>query len=324
MSEQAVATSPAADAVSGVQASERFEINVMLIDAIPGHQHRMSRDPMHDAQRLGSMQNEGQLQDITVRRSKTAKDRFELIDGEGRLSDIKAISGGAGSIGCRVVEASDAEAAILSLLSNSIRQGVNPMEYAYGLKRAIDTGMPVDECLLRLGRITADGKPDLHFGDQMMKLLELSPDEQKMVAEGMLTKQDALDLARLDKDIRARVITAAKEIEGEKENKRAAKKVRSDAPPPPPLPGAIEQPALLKLKPSTGETPKAEPKVSHGSVRAAKKKVGVKDGPRFIGLKLMKELEEQINTTDELKPAEKELIKKTCDYIMNRRKTIPF
>lgn len=308
--------------VAGVQSSERFEIDPNLIDSIDGHQHRLSRDAQQDAMRLASMEHEGQFHDILVRRSEK-QGRFELIDGEGRLSDAKKL--GLKTIGARIVQANDGEAAILSLQANDIRQGVNPMEYARGLKRAIDLGMPLEECLKRLGRLTADGKPDMHFGSEMMKLLELNPEEQEMVAKGIINKQSALELARLEQSLRTRVLKAAKEIEGEeapKKSKASKKKSEKAEQSEAPSGGGI-----LKLKPSTSEAPKPpEPvqPISTKAVREAKKKVGLRDGPRFVGLRVVKEFEETVDETDKLDDEQKKLVKKTIDYLVGRRKSLPF
>jgi ParB-like chromosome segregation protein Spo0J len=298
--------------VAGVEVSERFEIDPDLIDYIDGHQHRIQRDPAQDAMRLASMEHEGQFHDILVRRSKT-EGRYELIDGEGRLNDAKQLK--SKHIGARVVHADDGEAAILALQANDLRQSVNPMEYAAGLKRAIDKGLPLKDCLKRLGRVTADGKPDMHYGQEMLKLLELSPDEQEMVAKGIINKKQAVELSQLESSIRGRVIEAAIEIEGEK----PAKAKKSKTP-------KLAKPSALKLTPSTGETPKAPatPKISQASVRKAKKKVGLKDGPRFIGMRPVKELEQKLEETEKLDDDQKKLVKKTIDYILGRRKTLPF
>jgi ParB-like chromosome segregation protein Spo0J len=307
--------------VTGVQSSERFEIDPSLIDHIDGHQHRFSRDAQQDAMRLASMEHEGQFHDILVRRSDKVG-RFELIDGEGRLADAKTLK--LKTIGARIVQVNDGEAAILSLQANDLRQGVNPMEYARGLKRAITLGMSLEECLKRLGRLTADGKPDMHFGSEMMKLLDLNPEEQEMVAKGIINKQSALELARIEQHLRTRVLKVAKEIEGEEAPKKAKatkKKAEAEAK------KEDSSGGILKLKPSTGSAPKPpEPvhQISTKAVREAKKQIGLKDGPRFIGLRAAKELETKVDETDKLDEEQKKLAKKIIEYLLGRRKTIPF
>jgi ParB/RepB/Spo0J family partition protein len=300
----------------GVKTEDRFEINPALIDRIDGHQHRLSRDEQQDAMRLLSMEHEGQFHDILIRRSKTPG-RFELIDGEGRLNDAKKL--GKPTIGARIVQASDSEAAILSLQANDLRQGVNPIEYARGLKRAVDLGMPLDDCLKRLGRVNADGKPDHHFGSEMMRLLDLNESEQEMVAKGIINKAAALDLSRLEQSLRTRVLKVAKEIEGEEQSKKSKSA-------PKPKNEAVEKPGILKLKPSTGTTPKgSEPAITQKSIRKAKDKVGLKDGPRFIGLRAVKELETRLAAATFAKDEDVgKMVKKIIDYMLGRRKTAPF
>lgn len=307
--------------IAGVKTSERFEIDLGLIDLIDGHQHRLSRDEHQETARIASMEHEGQFVDILVRRSVNDKKRFELIDGEGRLSDAKKL--GQKTIGARIIQANDGEAALISLQANYIRQGINPMEFAYGLKRAIDNGVPMEECLKRLGKVTPDGKPDMHFGKEMMKLLELEPEEQELVAKNLLSKNSALELSKLEKNIRSRVIKTAKEIEGEKA--KTAKPAKKEE---------AAKPSALKLTPSTTTpkgppappkpTKKAENKISDKTVREAKKKVGIKDGPRFIGMKAVKELEEKLEASSKVDDEQKKVVKQAIDYMLGRRKTIPF
>lgn len=300
----------------GIERGDRFEINLDLIDKIEGHQHRINRDPAADAARLASMESEGQFSDILVRRSSKVAGRYELIDGEGRLNDQKAL--GSKTIGARIIDANDAEAAILALQANTLRQPINPMEFAYGLKRAIDNNMPMEECMKRLGKVTPDGKPDVHYGKESLHLLELNPTEQEMVAKGILSKTAAVELSRLDQSIRSRVIDTAKKIEGEQQQekaKKSGKKKSTDAPPPPPT---------LKLTPAGAPAPEDEQqKISDKTVRKARKKVGLKDGDKFVGLRAMKGLEEAL-VAAKLKGDVQELIQKTIDYVLGRRKTMPF
>src|SRR5690349_18200194 len=103
-----------------------LEIPVHLIEPSP-YQARREIPPEQLSELAESIRSEGLLQPIVVRK---LGDKFQLIAGERRwrafqLLKIKVIP-------ARVVEASNASSAALGLIENLQREGLNPIEEAYG------------------------------------------------------------------------------------------------------------------------------------------------------------------------------------------------
>ncbi len=103
-----------------------LEIPVLQIEPSP-YQARREITPEQLNELAESIRSEGLLQPIVVRKT---GDKFQLIAGERRwrafqLLKIKAIP-------ARVVEASNASSAALGLIENLQREGLNPIEEAYG------------------------------------------------------------------------------------------------------------------------------------------------------------------------------------------------
>ena len=103
-------------------------IEVSLGDIVPNpHQPRKVIDPEAIQELAASIEAEGLLQPIVVRKS---GDSFELIAGERRLRAHEFL--GRVKILTRVLNASDLSSASLSLIENLQREGLNPIEEAMG------------------------------------------------------------------------------------------------------------------------------------------------------------------------------------------------
>ncbi len=116
--------SQAAPAAAG--APGFLEIPVLQIEPSP-YQARREITPEQLNELAESIRSEGLLQPVVVRKT---GDKYQLIAGERRwrafqLLKIKAIP-------ARVVEASNASSAALGLIENLQREGLNPIEEAYG------------------------------------------------------------------------------------------------------------------------------------------------------------------------------------------------
>ena len=140
-----------------------------------------------------SIRRYGVLQPLTVRVSATGPDRnsacYELITGERRLKAAK--QAGLESVPCRVVEADDRRAAILSIIDKTEREGLGMFEEASALGALIDVfGMTPEETATAVGMSAATLAKKL-------RLLRLTPPERCLVAEHRLTERHATALLKI-------------------------------------------------------------------------------------------------------------------------------
>ncbi len=129
-------------AVSGFE-----EIDVTKIEPSP-YQARRGVEPTQLKELAESIKAEGLLQPIVVRR--LAKG-FELIAGERRWRAFQSLK--LKTISARVVEATNASAAALGLIENLQREGLNPIEEAYGFASLIrDFDLTQEQAADRVGK----------------------------------------------------------------------------------------------------------------------------------------------------------------------------
>jgi ParB family chromosome partitioning protein len=123
-----------------------------------------------------SIRSSGVVQPILVRK---VGDRYQLVAGERRWRAARAA--GLESIPAVVRELSDREALELALTENLLREDLNPIDAAHGLKALQDTyGLTHEEIAARLGvnRSTITNT---------LRLLRAAPSIQEMVQAGGLT-----------------------------------------------------------------------------------------------------------------------------------------
>jgi len=115
---------PAAAPVAGVPGFQ--EIPVDLVVPSP-YQPRKDMDAGQLTELAESIRAEGLLQPVVVRH---AGDKFQLIAGERRWRAFQQLK--IKTIPARILEASDASSATLTLIENLQREGLNPIDEAYG------------------------------------------------------------------------------------------------------------------------------------------------------------------------------------------------
>ncbi len=133
-----------------------------------------------------SIRASGVVQPILLRR---VGDRFQLVAGERRWRAAKTV--GLESIPAVVRDLSDREALELSLTENLLREDLNPMDVAHGLRTLQDKyGLTHEEIAGRLGvnRSTVTNT---------IRLLRLPSDIQEMVSRGELSGGHARALLTL-------------------------------------------------------------------------------------------------------------------------------
>ncbi len=197
----AAASSPANPASAAPAAASGF-IDVMVSSIEPSPYQARREIVAEQLQELAeSIRSEGLLQPIVVRRH---GDKYQLVAGERRwrafqLLKIKVIP-------ARVVEASNASSAALGLIENLQREGLNPVEEAYGYASLIrDFDLTQEAAAERVGRSRAAVANSL-------RLLSLDAESQGYLSKGLLSVGHAKVLLGVD-DAAQRAVLARRVIE---------------------------------------------------------------------------------------------------------------
>lgn len=173
---------PAADAPS----TDFEDVDVAQVSPSP-YQARRDIQPGQLEELAESIKAEGLLQPIVVR--KTAKG-FELIAGERRWRAFQSLK--IKTIPARVVKATDASAAALGLIENLQREGLNPIDEAYGFASLIrDFDLTQEQAADRVGKSRTAVANTL-------RLLSLDGELQGYVAKGILSVGHAKVLLGID------------------------------------------------------------------------------------------------------------------------------
>lgn len=171
-----------------------------LIEPSP-YQARRDILPEHLQELAESIRSEGLLQPIVVRKH---GDKWQLIAGERRwrafqLLKIKVIP-------ARVVDASNASAAALGLIENLQREGLNPIEEAYGYASLIrDFDLTQEAASERVGKGRASVANSL-------RLLSLDGEIQGYLSKGLLSVGHAKVLLGIE-DAPQRAVLARRVLE---------------------------------------------------------------------------------------------------------------
>lgn len=148
-----------------------------------------------------SIRSEGLLQPIVVRKH---GDKFQLIAGERRWRAFQILK--IKTIPARVVEASNASSAALGLIENLQREGLNPVEEAYGYASLIrDFDLTQEATAERVGK----GRASVA---NALRLLSLDGELQGYLAKGLLSVGHAKVLLGIE-DHAQRAILARRIIE---------------------------------------------------------------------------------------------------------------
>ncbi|HTT57183.1 MAG TPA: ParB/RepB/Spo0J family partition protein [Opitutaceae bacterium] len=155
------------------------EIPLHLVEPSP-YQPRKEMDPAQLTELAESIRAEGLLQPIVVR---PAAGKFQLIAGERRWRAFQQLK--LKSIPARVLDASDASSATLTLIENLQREGLNPIDEAYGYASLIrDFDLTQEQAAERVGKGRASVANSL-------RLLSLEPEIQGYLAKGLLSEGHA-------------------------------------------------------------------------------------------------------------------------------------
>src|SRR5699024_2738619 len=187
-------------------------------------QARRTFDEAELAGLAASIRENGLLQPVTVRR--LGPDRYELVAGERRLRACKLA--GMDKVPAIVRDCEDKETAALGLLENIQRADLNPFEQARGLQDILALwDCTQAEAARRLGM----AQPTLA---NKLRLLQLTPDQQKFILDSRLTERHARAVLRLPENRRSEALIY---ISAHKLNARAADRYVEqllNAPPRPP------------------------------------------------------------------------------------------
>ena len=190
-----------APTTDGIPAAPGFqEIEVQLVEPSP-YQPRKDINAEQLNELVESIRAEGLLQPIVVRR---VGDRFQLIAGERRWRAFQQLK--IKSIPARILEASNASSATLTLIENLQREGLNPIEEAYGYASLIrDFDLTQEQTAERVGKGRATVANSL-------RLLLLEAAIQGYLAKGLLSVGHAKVLLGVE-DPAKRAILARRVIE---------------------------------------------------------------------------------------------------------------
>ena len=176
------------------------EIAVHLVEPSP-YQARREISAEQLTELAESIRSEGLLQPIVVRKQ---AEKFQLIAGERRWRAFQMLK--IKTIPARVVEASNASSAALGLIENLQREGLNPIEEAYGyasLIRDFDLTQEATSERVGKGRATVANA---------LRLLSLDAELQGYLSKNILTVGHAKVLLGVE-DVARRAVLARRIIE---------------------------------------------------------------------------------------------------------------
>lgn len=209
------APAPAASATDGLPFRE---IPVQAIEPNP-YQPRREIAEEKVKELADSIRSEGLLQPIVVRK---VGDRFQLIAGERRWRAHQSL--GLKTIAARIIEASDTSSAVISLIENLQREGLNPIEEAMGYASLMrDFDLTQEGVSERLGKARATIA-------NALRLLQLDREIQGYLAKGMLSVGHAKVILGLD-DPSQRLLLARRILEtgmSVREAERQVKRLKSE------------------------------------------------------------------------------------------------
>ncbi len=165
------------------------------------HQPRRSFDEAALRELADSIRSEGLLQPVVVRK---VGDKYQLIAGERRWRACQLL--GLKTVTARVVEASDASAAVMTMIENLQRADLNPVEEALGYASLIrDFALTQEAIAERVGKARATIT-------NALRLLSLEREVQGYLAKGLLSTGHAKVLLGLA-DEASRALLARRAIE---------------------------------------------------------------------------------------------------------------
>lgn len=202
LNDPAPAGNPATADVTGVSrapevrqaAAAGIGLHDLDLDQMRPGKYQPRRDMHRESLRelADSIKQEGVLQPISVRQlgaGASGTVRYEIIAGERRWRAAQLA--GIEKIPAIVRNVDDEQAAAIALIENLQREDLNPHEEALGLQRLIDEFQ-----LTHQEAATAVGKSRAAVSN-LIRLLELAPEVQKLLADGSLSMGHARALLGL-------------------------------------------------------------------------------------------------------------------------------
>lgn len=178
-----------------------IEVAVTAISPSP-YQARKDIAPDQLQELAESIRSEGLLQPVVVR--KISDGKYQLIAGERRWRAFQLLK--IKSIPARLVVANDASSATLGLIENLQREGLNPLEEAYGYASLIrDFDLTQEAAAERVG------KPRASVANSL-RLLSLDGEMQGYLAKNLLSVGHAKVLLGVE-DVVQRALLARRVIE---------------------------------------------------------------------------------------------------------------
>ncbi len=172
---KAKASKPVAEASAEPSGNGFLELPIASIEPNP-YQPRRDFVEEHLRELAESIRSEGLLQPIVVRK---VGENYQLIAGERRWRACQQLK--LKTIPVRVVEASDASSATLSLIENLQREGLNPIEEALGFASLLrDFDLTQEQVGERVGK----GRATIA---NALRLLHLETDIQGFLRKGHLS-----------------------------------------------------------------------------------------------------------------------------------------
>ena len=165
---------------SGIpEAKEQGEslVEVLLSDLVPNpHQPRKVIDPEAIRELAASIESEGLLQPVTVRKTENS---YEMIAGERRWRAHEHL--GRKTILARIFLADDLSSASLSLIENLQREGLNPIDEAMGYHSLVhDFSLTQSKVAERVGKSRA-------YVTNLLRLLQLDDELRSFLSTGKLS-----------------------------------------------------------------------------------------------------------------------------------------
>lgn len=192
---------PAAPVAAPAAPAGFLELAVNAIAPSP-YQARKDIAPTHLQELADSIRSEGLLQPVVVRRLSEGK--YQLIAGERRWRAFQLLK--IKTIPARLVAAGDSSSATLGLIENLQREGLNPLEEAYGYASLIrDFDLTQEVAAERVG------KPRASVANAL-RLLGLDGELQGYLAKGLLSVGHAKVLLGVE-DTAQRTLIARRVIE---------------------------------------------------------------------------------------------------------------
>lgn len=155
-------------------------------------------------QLLDAIRDHGLLNSVIVRPSEG--DRFELVDGNHRLTACRMLN--TGTIEAIVRTMSDVQVWVTQIQANSVRFETSRMEYARHLLR-LQQAQP-EMTLSQLAKLVGQRN---YWVRQQLNLLDLRPEYQTMADRGHLPVMNAYVLAKLPPHIQGRFLELALKLD---------------------------------------------------------------------------------------------------------------